>query len=69
MAIDGSKPFTNNDGSTGTIYPNSGGSHVTTHSGGNSHITTEVGGMKQGGAVKVHIPVSDSGKVGPSSFD
>ena len=59
MGIEGSKPFPG-----GTVFPNSGGSHITTQEGGRTHITSEIGGLKQGGQVGVHIPVDNQGNVG-----
>ena len=63
MPMDGAKPFEG-----GTVFPNAGGSHVTTEN-DNTHITTEIPGLKQGGQVGIHVPVDDFGNVGePDPF-
>ncbi|MHA2504683.1 MAG: hypothetical protein ACXAE3_17660 [Candidatus Kariarchaeaceae archaeon] len=49
----------------GTIFPNAGGSHITTQTGGMTHITVDVPGLKQGGNLGIHVPISDIGEVGP----
>lgn len=59
MKIKGSSPFPG-----GTVFPNSGGSHVTTEKGDKTHITSEIGGLKQGGQLGIHIPVNNQGNVG-----
>ncbi len=59
MAIDGAKPFPG-----GTVFPNAGGSHVTTGGTTGTHITSEIGGLKQGGQVGIHIPVDNNGNIG-----
>ena len=64
MSINNSKPFLG-----GTVFPNTGGSHVTIGGNTGTHITSEIGGLKQGGQVGIHIPVSNTGKIGnPNPF-
>jgi len=50
----------------GTVFKNSGSSHVTTQEGGRTHITVDIAGLKQGGNVGVHFPVSNTGAIGPA---
>lgn len=44
----------------GTVYKNSGGSHITTDN-GTAHITVSVPGMKQGMPIKERIDVPRGG--------
>lgn len=51
----------------GTVFKESGGSHITTGDGG-AHITSRIPGLGQGQSVGVKIPISNTGQVGPAGY-
>ncbi|MFH1314942.1 MAG: hypothetical protein ABIH67_00935 [Candidatus Uhrbacteria bacterium] len=51
----------------GTVFKESGGSHITTVGGG-AHIASRIPGLGQGQGISVNLPIGPNGQVGPAGY-